>query len=85
MLVVLLLVGASGCKGADCGVGETRCSDVGVEICDGAGHWAEVADCREVSTEQNATWTCCAFSFRRDGERAIHACLPVNACVGADR
>ena len=83
VLAVLLLLGALGCKGQDCSVGETRCSDVRVEVCDGAGHWAEVADCREVSTEQNAPWACCAVRVGADS-KALHACLPEAECVEVD-
>jgi len=85
VLAVVLLFGAVGCKGQDCSVGETRCSHVGVEICDGAGHWAELADCREVTAQQKAPWTCCAVSLPELGDRTVHACLPADVCVGADR
>jgi len=84
VLTVLLLLGALGCKGQDCSIGETRCSHVGVEVCDGAGHWAELADCREVSAEQNAPWACCAVSLLADG-KPLHACLPASDCVEPDR
>jgi len=84
MLAVLVLLGAMGCKGEDCSVGETRCSNVGVDVCDGAGHWAEIADCRGVSVEQNAPWACCAVSVGRDS-KVLHACLPADECVEVDR
>ena len=82
---MLMLSVACGCAGVDCHVGETRCSEGGVEICNGSGRWAEVADCREVSAEQNAPWTCCAVSAREDGTRALHACLPAGLCMEGER
>ena len=84
VLVVLMLLGAIGCKGEECSVGETRCSNVGVDVCDGAGHWAEIADCREVSAEQNAPWVCCAVNVG-DDSKPLHACLPTSECVESDR
>jgi len=84
VLTVLLLLGAMGCKGEDCSVGQTRCSHVGVEVCDGRGHWAEIADCRQVSAEQHAPWTCCAVDVGTDS-KVLHACLPADECVETDR
>jgi len=84
MLAALLLLGALGCKGEDCSVGETRCSEVGVEVCDGTGRWAEIADCREVSAEQHAPWACCAVDAGPDS-KPLHACLPTAECVEVDR
>lgn len=84
VLVVLMLLGAMGCKGEECSVGETRCSSAGVEFCDGAGHWADLADCQEVSAQQQTLWACCPVDLGMDG-KTLHACLPADECVGADR
>jgi hypothetical protein len=84
VLTVLVLLGALGCKGEDCNVGETRCSLVGVEVCDGAGHWVEISDCRQVSAEQHAPWTCCALTVDSVGT-PLHACIPESDCPAVDR
>jgi hypothetical protein len=82
IVMALLLMAAVGCGESQCHTGDTRCSHEVVEVC-AAGQWAEVADCRDVSAEQNAPWACCAVSVS-DSESALHACLPRAECTGGD-
>jgi hypothetical protein len=73
----------AGCEHGDCATGTTRCGEGRVEVCDGDGRWSAIADCREVSAQQQAPWACCAVPRAEDGGTPVHACLPQQECEGA--
>lgn len=83
--ILAAIVAAAGCRNAPspsvrCPVGETRCDGELAQICDPAGRWQTMLDCRRVAELNQAAFTCGPVLIN-DGEVGR---LEGHSCVLAD-